>query len=197
MYEFELARNKNPKQVDKETYNCLFRCLMKIPGIGKLSANHIISLAAIIGIIPLPFFSVINGRAYKFYDGLVQYFKRRNERIDDPSHHYHLPPRDEVVDNVGYLAMQLFGYEFILERNRENVSCKGGHLLSGFDERYWDIWEGRFDTFEINKNATQIIFPTYKHDGPMLTFENGTWSSDISFPVLINKKKHWMSQFEF
>ena len=103
--EFDIVRRKASDRADKETYNRLYRRILKIPGIGELATNHVIGVATIVGLVPLSYFPLVNGGADKFYEGLEDFYKAQNEQEDDPSNHYHLPPKTDVVENVGYLAL--------------------------------------------------------------------------------------------
>ena len=162
-----------------------------------MSCNHVIGLASIVGVVLLTFFLRVNGGADKFYENLYDFYQQQNQLQEDDDNRYKLPPKSEVIDNIGYLAKQIFCYCFILQQNGENISCKVGRLLSGFDSRYWDVWEGWFTTFEVNKNGTVIVFPNSAHKGSMLTFQGSSWKTTIKFPLLIKKRKVWMKQFEF
>ena len=48
--EFLLVWSNRSESINQETYNRLQRRVMKIPGIGSLSANHVIAIASIVGI---------------------------------------------------------------------------------------------------------------------------------------------------
>ena len=102
-----------------------------------------------------------------------------------------------MIENVRYLAKEVFGYDYILPRNGKNICCKGSRLLSGFNDRYWNVWEVHFPLFEIYKVSKRILFWNVKHDRPLLTFEGGTWATSLTLPILVKKHKGWMEKFDF
>ena len=139
------------KKLTQLHYDKLHRNVMKIPGIRALSCHHVIGVAAIVGIVPLSLFPFVQGGAKKFYTDLEKHFRQHNQQLNDDEMHITLPEKEVVIENVAYLAKELFGYGYIFIRNGENISCKIGRILTGFDTRFWDIWERHFPAFEIDR----------------------------------------------
>ena len=127
---------------------------------------------------------------------MEKYFNIQNQLNPDPNKHYVLPEKDIVIENVRYLVQEVLGYKYIVQRNGENCSCKVGRVLSESDVKFWDVWEQRFFSFEIDRKGRYIIFPSFVHAGPILTFINQKWQSDMKLPVLVKKRKVWMQQFD-
>ena len=74
---------------------------------GRILAQ--LSGATIVSLVPLSYFPLVDGRANKFYESLERFYCIQNEEQEDPSIHYYLPPKTDVVDNVGYLALTILG----------------------------------------------------------------------------------------
>ena len=70
-----VRRTEKPEQED---YNRLQRNIQRIPGVGTLSANHIIGIAAIVGILPLSLFPMVSGGADKFINDLEGALQQNN-----------------------------------------------------------------------------------------------------------------------
>ena len=143
-------------------------------------------------------FTLATFQICKLYIDLERYFRKYNQQISNCDLHVSLPENAVVIKNVRYLAHELFGYDFILIRNGENISCKVGWILTSFGNWFWDLWERRFPVFKIDRHCKNILLPSNNiHEGSIVTNNDGAWKTSFNIPLLIKKPKDWMKQFYF
>ena len=151
-------------------------------GIGPLSANHMLAIASIVGIIPLNMFNFV-------MEGAAEGMQKIRSRFRD------LPTEDEVVANIRYLCENETGEKITSMRGGENVVCKVGRIVSDTDKKFWDVWETNFLTYEV-VNGKKIVFGEGKEcRGPLLSNKDGKWIKNFEFEVLSTNSDTWMHEY--
>ena len=178
----EVERIDGEEKPDMEDYKNLFRACKKMKGIGPLSANHMLAIASIVGIIPLNMFNFV-------MEGAAEGMQKIRSRFRD------LPTEDEVVANIRYLCENETGEKITSMRGGENVVCKVGRIVSDTDKKFWDVWETNFLTYEV-VNGKKIVFGEGKEcRGPLLSNKDGKWIKNCEFEVLSTNSDTWMHEY--
>ena len=109
----------------------------------------------------------------------------------------HLPAKSVVLDNLRYMAEVVLDEERITDRNGENDCCKIGRMLTGSDNRYWDINEYLFPTFKVDFRGVNIAFPdSLVHSGPIFNYNGGSWTTTLQMPNLDTRRRRWMNRYK-
>ena len=180
----EIERIRKLEKVTQDDYHRLRMSIQEIPSIGSLFSNHVIGIASLVGIVPLKLFAMVEGGANKFYKKLKDTFPNDT-----------LPPQEEVITNVRYMAEAIFD-RFITIRGGENVSCKIGRVLSKTDNRFWDVWEAMFPSFCVDYKGKTVETSVGTVIGSIFKFENNEWNCELELPKLITTRRVWMELYD-
>ena len=102
--------------VEKKNYTRLHQSVKKLPNIGTLRSNHILGISAIVGIIPFTMYTWVVGGAEKAMNLLVKKF-------------INLPDREQMLENIRYLAEIVTKNMIHCVRGGENIACKLGRCV--------------------------------------------------------------------
>lgn len=197
--EIEKSWRCNRLAISQNEYNRLHTAVLEIPGISEWQSDHIIGLAAIVGIIPLEMFKfVINGAQ----DAKSMLEKRCKENL--PS---------TWIDDIKHLALQTLKRPVKYQRIAENIACKIGQQLMETQqtsprgrETFKDVWEIEFPSFEVvaNQNHCKIILGNgLQVFGPLLHKAKGRWipttkrAADLPMYNLMPRDVEWIDQLNF
>ena len=169
--------------LDQSDYDRLHRHVSRIPSIGELGVNHVIGIAAIVGLLPLTMFRMMKGGAKKFVQLLEKRFKEQ------------LPSKADILENIKFMAEVVLKKK-LSERNGENIACKIGWICLDSDGHYCDVWEVGFFSFELDDKAKKIMLDNGTElESSFMKREGGRWVANVEFEAVGIRKQKWMWQY--